>query len=179
MSEQMDARVFLLLMAARMVGDYLYAWGGEEAGEGGFDCSGFASVALMQTARAWPALYDGGRTTASGLYKYFDDKGCPDITQVEGLTPGCLVFYRRPGKRIHHIALHATNVPPILLEKGAGNRPVEVGPVAFESGGSGSAATTPRAALTKSAGVRLTASDSHGRGVEWVAKDPFFLLSRP
>jgi len=178
MSEVIDARVFLLLMAARMVGDYLYAWGGEEAGEGGFDCSGFASVALMQTARAWPVLYDGGRTTASGLYKYFDNKHCSDITRIEDLKPGCLVFYRRPGKRIHHIAIHATTVPPIRLEKGGGNRPVEVGPVAFESGGSGSAATTPRAALAASAGVRLTASDSHGRGVKWVAKDPFVLLEQ-
>lgn len=42
----MDARVFLLLMAGRMVGDYLYSWGGEDAGEGGFDCSGFASSKL-------------------------------------------------------------------------------------------------------------------------------------
>ncbi len=48
MSDHMDARVFLLLMAARMVGDYLYAWGGEEADEGGFDCSGFASAASLQ-----------------------------------------------------------------------------------------------------------------------------------
>ncbi len=31
MSDDMDARVFLLRMAARMVGDYLYSWGGEEA----------------------------------------------------------------------------------------------------------------------------------------------------
>lgn len=52
MNDEMNARVFLLLMAARMVGDYLYSWGGEEAREGGFDCSGFASIALMQTARA-------------------------------------------------------------------------------------------------------------------------------
>ena len=66
MSSRTDARVFLLLMAARMVGNYLYFWGGEEADEGGFDCSGFASVALMQAARAWPELHDGGRSTASG-----------------------------------------------------------------------------------------------------------------
>ena len=31
MRDVTDARVFLLLMAARMVGDYLYAWGGEES----------------------------------------------------------------------------------------------------------------------------------------------------
>ncbi len=29
--EQLDARVLLLMMAARMPGDYLYSWGGEEA----------------------------------------------------------------------------------------------------------------------------------------------------
>jgi len=39
-------------MAARMVGDYLYSWGGEEAEEGGFDCSGLLSIALMQAATA-------------------------------------------------------------------------------------------------------------------------------
>jgi cell wall-associated NlpC family hydrolase len=164
--------VFLLLMAARMVGDYLYSWGGEESDEGGYDCSGFASIALMQTARAWPVLYDGGRSTARGLYSYFDGRGCADITRVNDLEPGALVFYRRPGGRIFHVAIHAANVPHINLEQGN----VKVGPVAFESGGGDSTSSSPRAALRKSAGVRLTASDYHGTGVEWVAKDPFVLL---
>ncbi len=172
MSDSMEARVFLLLMAARMVGDYLYSWGGEEADEGGFDCSGFASVALIQTGRAWPSVYSAGRTTAQGLYDHFDGKGCPDITLVEELIPGCLVFYRKPGKRIHHVAIHATSVPP--LRRGGTTLPV--GPIAFEAGGGGSKTTSPREALCSSAGVRLTASDQHGHGVEWVAKDPFVLL---
>lgn len=172
MRDVTDARVFLLLMAARMVGDYLYSWGGEESDEGGFDCSGFASIALMQTARAWPVLYDGGRSTARGLYSYFDRRGCADIERSQDLTPGSLVFYRRPGGRIFHVAIHATNVPEINLESGS----VKVGPVAFESGGGDSTSSSPRAALRKSAGVRLTASDYHGAGVEWVAKDPFVLL---
>jgi hypothetical protein len=45
--------------------------------------------------------------------------------------------------------------------------------MAFESGGGDSTASSPRVALRTSAGVRLTASDYHGTGVEWVAKDPF------
>jgi len=173
MSEEMNARVFLLLMAARMVGDYVYSWGGEEADEGGFDCSGFASITLMQTARAWPKLYNGGRSTAQGIYTYFKKRGCPDITKVKDLKPGCLVFYRRPGRRIHHIAIHAVDVPKLDQKQGK----VPVGPVAFESGGGGSKTTSPRAALRRSSGVRLTASDYHGQGVQWVAKDPFLLLS--
>ena len=172
MSHAMDARVFLLLMSARMVGDDLYSWGGEEVEEGGFDCSGFASVALMQTARAWPSVYSEGRTTAQGLYNHFDGKGCPDIDQVEALLPGCLVFYRRPGEKTHHVAIHATVVPPLTK----GGKTLPVGPVAFEAGGGGSKTTSPQAALRSSAGVRLTASDQHGHGVEWVAKDPFVLL---
>ncbi len=172
MNDEMNARVFLLLMAARMVGDYLYSWGGEEAQEGGFDCSGFASIALMQTARAWPKLYSGGRSTARGIYTYYHRRGCPDITKVNDLKPGCLVFYRRPEKRIHHVAIHATHVPDLTQKQGK----VPVGPVAFESGGGGSKTTSPRAALRQSSGVRLTASDYHGTGVEWVAKDPFILL---
>jgi len=68
MNDEINARVFLLLMAARMAGDYLYSWGGEEVDEGGFDCSGFASIALMQAARTWPKLYNGGRATAQGIY---------------------------------------------------------------------------------------------------------------
>ncbi len=167
-----DARVFLLLMSARLVGDHLYAWGGEASAEGGYDCSGFASVVLDQTARAWPGLYGGGRTTAAGLYSYFNRHGCPDLTDTDDLAPGCLVFYRRPGRRIHHVAIHAALVPDVKLD--GGRR--EVGPIAFESGGSGSAATSPRAALRASAGIRLSASDYHGAGVEWVAKDPFHLL---
>ena len=171
MSSRTDARVFLLLMAARMVGNYLYFWGGEEADEGGFDCSGFASVALMQAARASPE-FDGGRSTASGLYDYYNQRGCPDITRARDLKPGCLLFYRRPGKGIHHVAIHAADVPPLRLSTGA----KEIGPIAFESGGSGSAATSPREALKKSAGVRLTASDYQSDGVEWVAKDPFLMV---
>jgi hypothetical protein len=171
-ASSLDARVFLILMAARMVGDYLYAWGGEEADEGGFDCSGFASVALIQTARGWPGLFGGGRCTAAALYQYYDQRGCPDIRQVSALLPGCLVFYRRPGKTIHHVAIHAVDVPSLQL--GGALRPV--GPVAFEAGGSGSVATSPRAALLASATIRLSASDHHGEGVEWVAKDPFRLL---
>lgn len=173
MSDHMNARVFLLLMAARMVGDYLYSWGGEESDEGGFDCSGFVSVALMQTARGWPALYSGGRSTAQGIYTYYNKSGCPDITILSDLKPGGLVFYRRPGKRIHHIAIHAANVPPLMQKQGM----LPVGPVAFESGGGGSKIKSPRAALQHSSGVRLTSSDYHGRGVQWVAKDPFILLS--
>ena len=92
---------------------------------------------------------------------------------MKDLKPGCLVFYRRPGKRIHHIAIHAANVPP-LNRKGD---KVPVGPVAFESGGGGSKTTSPRDALRQSSGVRLTASDFHGQGVQWVSKDPFLLLS--
>jgi hypothetical protein len=172
MNDHMDARVFLLLMAARMVGDYLYSWGGEEAEEGGFDCSGFASVALMQTARAWPKLYSGRRSTAQGIYTYYNKKGCPDITKQRDLKPGCLVFYKIPGKRIHHIAIHATNVPPLSHRQGK----LPVGPVAFESGGGGSKTTSPRAALRRSSGVRLTSSDYHGKGVKWIAKDPFIVL---
>ena len=172
MIDDIDARIFLVLMAGRMVGDYLYAWGGEEVEEGGFDCSGFASVALMQTARAWPALYDGGRSTAAGLYEYYNAKDCPDITNLGNLKPGCLVFYKRPNKKIHHVSIHVLNSPPIKLN----GKECEIGPVAFESGGSGSAATSPRAALLSSAGVRITASDYHGKNVEWIGKDPFVLL---
>jgi cell wall-associated NlpC family hydrolase len=126
----------------------------------------------MQAARAYPKLYSGGRSTAQGIYTYYKKRGCPDITKVKDLKPGCLVFYRRPGKRIHHVAIHAANVPAIYQKQGR----MPVGPVAFESGGGGSKTTSPRAALRQSSGVRLTASDYHGTGVQRVAKDPFLLL---
>jgi len=74
---------------------------------------------------------------------------------VKGLKPGCLVFYRRPGKRIHHIAIHAADVPPLIQKPG--QAPAPVGPVAFEAGGGGSKTTSPQEALRSSAGVRLTA----------------------
>jgi hypothetical protein len=167
---QFNARVFLLLMAARLVGDYVYAWGGEEAEEGGYDCSGFASTVLTQTARAWP-MYDNVRRSAQGLFEHFDGQGCPDITDPTLLTPGCLVFHRTPGHEFTHVAIHATTVPMISLN----GHMKEVGPVGFEAGGGGEGTDSPRAALRASAGIRLTASDHHG-GKEWVAKDPFVLL---
>jgi hypothetical protein len=46
MSEHMDTRISLLLMAARMVGDYLYSWGGEEADKG-------ESIILPSTPRKY------------------------------------------------------------------------------------------------------------------------------
>jgi hypothetical protein len=173
MDNNLDARVFLLMMAARMVGDYLYSWGGEEVDEGGFDCSGFVSIALMQAARAWPKLYSGGRNTAQGLYDYYHQRGCIDITDVAHLKPGCLLFYRKPGKSFHHVAIHAATVPDLHIN----GRTMEVGPIAFESGGGGSNTTSPRTALLASAAVRITASDWHGAGVEWVAVDPFLIAS--
>jgi hypothetical protein len=179
----MDARAFLILMGARKVGNYLYAWGGDAGEEPGLDCSGFVTSILADTNRAWPGLYTGGRTTAKALYKWFDDRGLPDIEKTEDLTPGSIVFYHNKSKTpasIFHVALHVTNAPDIRLKQGLNNTFVSmpVGPIAFEAGGSGSDAIHPRAALIKSATVRITASDEHGRDVKWVAKDPFVLLER-
>ncbi len=120
-------------------------------------------------------LHDGGRSTAAGIYRDYHRNGCPDIERTRDLKPGCLVLYRRPGKRIHHVAIHATRVPDTALDAGS----VKVGPVALEPGGGGSRTTSPRAAPRRSAGVRLTASDYQGTGVGWVAKDPFPLLEEP
>ncbi len=172
MTTAADARSLAVVLASRMVGN-LYSWGGESLQEGGFDCSGFVGEVLTQTAAAWPQLYDGRRRTARGLYLHFKEHGVPDITRVGDLLPGAVVFYRRPGKPIHHVAFHVATVPAVRLEDGAN----EVGPLAFEAGGSGSKATTPRAALLASAGVRMSASDYHGQGVEWVGKDPFSLIA--
>ena len=180
MSNDIDARVFLLLMAARKVGNYLYAWGGESADEGGFDCSGFVSISLMETARAWPQLYDGGRQTAAGLYHYYHGKNCPDITRTQDLKPACLLFYRNPSGSIFHVAIHAADVPALTEkdEQSGKVRSVEVGPIAFEAGGAGSTATSPREALKRNAGIRVSASDAHTVNNTWVAKDPFILLVR-
>ncbi|MCP4151909.1 MAG: hypothetical protein GY757_29475 [bacterium] len=52
----------------------------------------------------------------------------------------------------------------------------EVGPIAFEASGGGSGTISPRIALLRSAGIRLTATNFHGENVDWVAKDPFELL---
>lgn len=175
-----DARVFLVLMGARKVGNALYAWGGETETEGGYDCSGFVSHILMETNRAWPGLYTGGRETAKGIYRHFDKLGCPDIRKVADLEPGCIVFYYNKNKTPQsatHVALHVANVPDMHIKHGQSAFTANVGPVAFEAGGSGSAATSPRAALCKSATVRVTATDVHG-GQTWVAKDPFVHLQR-
>jgi hypothetical protein len=93
--------------------------------------------------------------------------------QVERSQARVSCFCRRPGRRIHHVAIHASNVPPLNQRQGR----VPVGPVAFESGGGGSKTTSPQAALRRSSGVRLTASDFHAQGVQRVAKDPFVLIS--
>ena len=50
MSDNLDILVLLLLMTGRLIEDYLYSCCGEEAGVGGYDCSGFASIVLMKTA---------------------------------------------------------------------------------------------------------------------------------
>ena len=172
MSAQENARAAVILYGARLVGDYLYAWGGDGSTEGGYDCSGYVCRVLTDAARSWPTLYDGQRRTAQGLADYYGGtgRGLAAVATVDALRPGMVVFYRRPGASIHHVALHAVTLPPL------GGK-VEVGPVGFEAGGSGSAATSPRAALLASATVRLTASDYHGQGAEWFALDPCSLIS--
>lgn len=175
-----DARVFLIMMGARKIGNALYAWGGETEAEGGYDCSGFVSHILSETNRAWPGIYTAGRQTAKGIYRHFDKLGCPDIDKLSELTPGCVVFYYNRDKTPRsatHVALHVTNVPDMHIMHGESAFTADVGPVAFEAGGSGSAAKTPRAALRKSATVRVTATDTHA-GQAWVAKDPFVHLQR-
>ncbi len=180
MSSITDARVFLIMMGARKVGNALYAWGGETETEGGYDCSGFVCHILTETNRAWPGIYTGGRQTAKDIYRYYDQLGCPDINKVGDLAPGCLVFYFNKDKtprNATHIALHVANVPDMHIAQGQSVFTTGVGPVAFEAGGSGSQATSPRAALQKSATIRVTATDTHG-GQAWVAKDPFSHLEK-
>lgn len=166
-----DARAGFLFLAGREVGGHLYLWGGESTDEGGFDCSGYVSTTLARAAKAWPALYDGRRRTAAGLYEYFVERGCQDIIELEELRPGCLAFYQsKTLAPIYHVAIHLATVP--ALETSAG--PLPFGPVAFEAGGGGSATTSPRAALTSNAQIRLSATDRHG-SARWVALDPFTL----
>jgi hypothetical protein len=170
-----DARVALCVLAARESGDHLYIWGGESSDEGGFDCSGFVCDLLMRANHLWPGIYTSGRTTAHSLYEYYSRKSVYDITDVDNLVPGSIVFYRRSlESRIFHVALHVFNLDEFILSNG---RTVPIGPMAIESGGAGSYSKTPRDALRASAGVRMTASDYHGEHVKWVAKDPFTLLS--
>lgn len=172
----LDARVLFLMLAQQKVGGALYMWGGESNDEGGFDCSGYVCDTLIRTARAWPDLYGGGRLTAQGLYDYFAQRGDFNGPSLEGLLPGALAFYRRPGKRFHHVAIHVVTVPPIQLKAalgGGGQQLYPVGPIAFEAGGGGSRIDSPRDALQANAAVRLSDTDSHGRGVEAVYLDPF------
>ncbi len=172
--KEIDARVALCVLASRESGDHLYIWGGESADEGGFDCSGFSCDLLMRANRIWPGIYMGRRTTADGLYNYYDDQEVPDVTRVDDLLPAMLLFYRRRmSSRCFHTAIHVCNLDEYTLVTG---QTAPIGPIAIESGGAGSAASSPRDALRASAGVRMTASDYHGSGVEWVAKDPFSLL---
>ena len=171
---ELNARVAFCVRTSQEFGSALYIWGGDSEGEGGFDCSGFASRRLMWADHIWPGIYSGGRTTADGLYRHYDSREVPDITEVDALTPGCLLFYRSSAQSLfYHVAIHLCTVPPIKLDSG---ELAPIGPVAIESAGGGSRTLTPRDALLANAGVQPTASDNHGRGL-WVAKDPFSLLS--
>ena len=170
-----DARVAFCVLASRESGDHLYIWGGESSAEGGFDCSGFVCDLLMRANHLWPGIYGDGRTTAQGLYDYYTRISVPDIEELDDLLPGSIVFYRRSEhSRIFHVALHVCNLDEFALPNG---NTAPIGPVAIESGGAGSFSTSPREALRASAGIRMTATDAHGKGVLWVAKDPFSVLS--
>jgi hypothetical protein len=117
--------------------------------------------------------YDGNRRNARDLYWYYEERGAPDITDVRRFTPGCLVFYRRPGgaDTFGHVAIHAATVPT-MSRHGA---MIEVGPLAFETGGGRTDTDSPWRALLESARIRLTATDQHPL-IAFVAKDPFILL---
>jgi len=171
---QFNARVFFLLVATRVVADDRYAVSGEGQDERGSDGNGFALTALAHTARAWPTLYDGDRRSAHDLYWYYEERGCPDITDARRLTPGCLVFFRTPADAgtFRHIAIHATTVPMVSLH----GEMIEIGPLGFEAGPNGTDTDSPRRAWLQSAGIRLTATGPHSN-TEFVAKDPFVLLA--
>lgn len=170
--KETDARVFLCTIARDVSG--LYIWGAESESEGGVDCSGYTSVVLTRGARVIPGLYDGVRRTSRGIFDYYRSRGAPIKSKIEHLLPGSIVFYNRGrGTRIFHVAIHLFNLDRVRASTGPG---LPIGPVAIESGGGGSRTTTPRDALIASAGVRQTATDHHGRGVEWLAVDPIALL---
>lgn len=163
---RLDARAFAILAASDFLGQ-TYVWGGDDDTEGGFDCSGLVSKVLTLTAKHWPLLYDGQRRTAAELYAFCERSRFPTIRDVAGLLPGCLVFYRHPGARIHHVSMHVGLVP-------ADGGHV---PRCIEAGGAGSNAGTYRGALRASGSVRYSDSDYHGQGVEWVAADPFLAVA--
>lgn len=162
LSTHWDARMFFAAKLQSRLGE-LYVWGGDDESEGGFDCSGLVSAALTDVAKLWPAVFDGGRRTASGLHAYYRQRGCPGLATVGELRPGCLVFYRVPGQPIHHVAAHLLRLP-------------DGTPMGIEAGGGGSSSATLAGALRRSGSVRWTDSHYHGDGVTWVALDPFGLL---
>jgi hypothetical protein len=129
----------------------------------GKDCSGLVCTVLRDLSLSWP-LYDGQRRTAQGIYQYYHSRGIKD---TKDLKPGTLVFFRRPGKKFHHVKIHLVTVPKTMGQP--------FGPMAVDAGGAGSDAVSPRRALERAAQVRYSASDKHGKA-EWVAKDIFEML---
>jgi hypothetical protein len=166
---QFNARVFFLLVAARLVSDDRDA----AADRRDPALTALALAALTQTACAWPTLYDGGRRGAHDLYLYYEARGCPDIADARRFTPGCLVFFRTSGHAItfSHVAIHATTVPMVSLH----GEMIEIGRLGFEAGANAADADSPRRVWLRSAGIRLTTTDPPNTA--FVAKDPFVLLA--
>ncbi len=85
-----------------------YVWGGESAGEGGMDCSGFVYNALKD------AGYDVGRTTAQGYRSY------GSTVSKSNMQPGDLVFFGNNGKATH-IGIYIGNGQMIHSSGGSKN----------------------------------------------------------
>lgn len=161
----LDTRVHFCKEAIDRIGS-LYAWGGDDDDEGGFDCSGLFHDCAIATARYWPEFYDGSRRTAASVYDYFSKRGCKSIWQPAQLAPGCLVFCAANAEaKIHHMRIHLYTAPPLS----------RCGYVAVEAGGGDSDNTSARQSLMERATISLVASD-RPNGRWWVALDPFLLL---
>lgn len=72
-----------------------YVWGGESLSEGGFDCSGFVTVVLNESA------IKVGRCTAQGFYNKYKKNVC------DKSVPGALLFFGTGKSKITHVAIAA------------------------------------------------------------------------
>lgn len=91
-----------------------YVWGGDDAHDGGMDCSGFAQEVLRSAG-----LWGRADATAQGLYTALVCQGW-QIVESDQLVAGDFLFYGDTRQSITHVALGINSWQ--VLEAGGGDR---------------------------------------------------------
>ena len=96
-----------------------YVWGGNDAHDGGFDCSGLILEILRSVG-----LWGSSDTSAKGLFTSLIDQGWQLVDQAD-LQAGDILFYGKTRQTIDHVSMAINDWQ--IIEAGGGSETIKRG----------------------------------------------------